>query len=163
MSKAKNHVDWCLRKAEKEGVKHRGLVITRPNRRLALEHIVKAEHNLTVFRKNKELGFFDWTISMGFYVLYHCCLAVLAEFGYESRNQECTFSVVKLLIEEKKISSEFQRYLDALLTHEATESEILPMREKYQYTTATDIDEIKVKELLALCQDMIIDTRGTVE
>jgi len=49
MSHAKNKLDWCLKKAEKElkeHGKHRGLVIIKPDKKQALEHIKKAEHNL---------------------------------------------------------------------------------------------------------------------
>ncbi|MBI5073201.1 hypothetical protein HZA99_05255 [Candidatus Woesearchaeota archaeon] len=73
MSKASNHVKWCLDKAKKEigkGEQHRGLVQVMPNKELALEHLAKAEHNLGAFLYNKKGGFYDWTISIGFYVMY---------------------------------------------------------------------------------------------
>ncbi len=43
------------------------------------------------------------------------------------------------------------------------ENNIIPMREKYQYTPAIDIDRQKVEELLGICQDMIKDTKGIVQ
>ena len=49
MSHAKNKLDWCLKKAEKELKEegtHRGLLQVKPNKVQALEHIRKAEHNL---------------------------------------------------------------------------------------------------------------------
>ncbi len=106
MSKAKNMVKWCLNKANAEiakGELHRGLVKTVPDKKSALEYIKKAEHNLEAFQYNKKGGFYDWTISIGFYVMYHCCLAIITKFGYESRNQECTLALMESLIEDKEI------------------------------------------------------------
>ncbi len=111
MSKAKNMLHWCLNKAkaelEKEG-KHRGLIQVKPDANLAREFIEKAEHNLEAFLLNRRHKIYDWTISMGFYTMYHCCLAIITKFGYESRNQECTLAVIESLIEEKKLPENFK-------------------------------------------------------
>lgn len=72
MPKASNMVTWCLNKAKSEigkGEMHRGLVRIKPDELLALEYIKKAEHNLDAFLHNKDGGFYDWTISIGFYVM----------------------------------------------------------------------------------------------
>jgi len=165
-SKAKKHTEWCLRKAEtelaKEG-KHRGLVRTEPDSALAAKHIEKAEHNLQVFLDNRKLKHYDWTITMGFYVMYDCCLAITALFGYESRNQKCTLALIESLIEDGEIDKGYLRYLKALESDaEDDEGQILPLREKYQYSPVMEIDRQKVKELLGLCQDMIKETKGIV-
>ncbi len=164
MSKAENKVKWCLDQAGKqlaEGKKHRGLVKVIPDNKLAEEYIGKAEHNLEFFLLARKNGFYDWAINVGFYVTYHCCLAVMAKFGYESRNQDCTLAVVESLIEEGKIGKDFQQYVDAI-GPDLGEDKIIPMREKYQYTPIVGIDQQKVEELLSLCQDMIKDTKGII-
>ena len=49
MTHTKNKVGWCLKKAEEElktEGKHRGLIKTEPDKKRALEHIAKAEHDL---------------------------------------------------------------------------------------------------------------------
>ena len=167
MSKAKNMVRWCLNKAKREletEQKHRGLMKIDPDDELAKDYIKKAEHNLKVFIDNRELGNYDWTISIGFYVIYHCCLAVATKFGYESRNQECTLALIEMLIEDKKIEKSYGRYLEKIRSATKEEDEqIMPMREKYQYTPIIDIDLQKVEELLELCQDIIKDTKGIIE
>lgn len=112
MSKAKKHVEWCIRKAKKElekDGKHRGLVKIEPDERLAQEHIQKAEHNLEVFILNRDNNFYDWAINMGFYVMYHCCLAIIAKFGYETRNQECTLALIESSIEDGTLNNDFRR------------------------------------------------------
>ena len=168
MSKAENMVTWCLNKAKNEiakGELHRGLVKIKSDEKLALEYLEKAEHNLEAFLYNKEGGFFDWTINIGFYVMYHCCLAVITKFGYESRNQECTLALIESLIEGKKLDEDFRIYTEAIKSAakgKKEEEQIQKMREKYQYTPVIDIDVQKVEELLGICQDMIKDTKGII-
>jgi len=127
--------------------------------------LAKAEHNLRVLLYNKKGGFYDWTINIGFYVMYHCCLAIITKFGYESKNQECTLAVIESLIQEGKLDNEFRKYLEAIKSADESkkeEEQILKMREKYRYTPVTEIDARKVDELLGLCQDMIKDTKGVI-
>lgn len=165
MSKAKNQVIWCINKAQKEieqGKKHRGLVNVEPNISLARRHLSKAEHNMKAFEINKEHGFHDWCISIGFYVMYHCCLSILAKFGYETRNQECTLALIESLLEDKKIPSEFQKYIEAIKSQDH-EDEILQMRETYQYTPLTETDQQKIEKLQSMAQEMIQETKILLE
>ncbi len=169
MSKASKHVEWCLKKAKDEiakGELHRGLVKINPDNELALQYISKAEHNLKAFLHNKKGGFYDWTISIGFYAMYHCCLAIITKFGYESRNQECTLALIESLIEDKKLDEDFRKYLEAIKSADRDkkeEEQIQRMCEKYQYTPVIDIDVQKVDELLGICQDMIKETKGIIK
>ena len=167
MSKAKNMVKWCLNKAKRElekGQKHRGLIQIKPDEKLAQDYLAKAEHNLEVFMLNKEHEFYDWTINMGFYVMYHCFLAIITKFGYETRNQECTLALIESLVENKKIDDDFKRYIETMKSStKEEEKQIMPMRETYQYTPIIDIDVKKVEELLEICQDMIKDTKGIIQ
>ena len=160
-------VTWCLNKAKLEiekGQLHRGLINKKPDQKLALEHIKKAEHNLEVFLYNKERGYYDWTINIGFYVIYHCFLAILVKYGYESKNQECTLAAIESLVEDKKLDPDFNIYVQAIkTTNKKEEEQIMPMREKYQYTPIIEIDVQKVEELLKLCQDIIKDAKGIIE
>lgn len=160
-------VRWCLNKAKKElekDGKHRGLVKVKPDDKLAQEHIAKAEHNLEFFVLAKENKYYDWTIVIGFYTMYHCLLAILAKYGYESRNQECTLALIENFIEDKKINEDFKKYVGNIKSAaKDEEDQILPMREKYQYTPVIDIDMQKVDELLGLCQDMIKDAKGIIQ
>ena len=161
-------VEWCLNKAKAEiakGELHRGLAKTSPDKESALEYLKKAEHNLDAFLYNKEGGFYDWTISIGFYVMYHCCMAVITKFGYESRNQECTLALIESLIEDKKLEEGFRKHIEAIKSAakgKKEEEQIQKMREKYQYTSIIEIDIQKVEELLGICQDMIKDTKGII-
>ncbi|MBI2112535.1 hypothetical protein HYT52_03305 [Candidatus Woesearchaeota archaeon] len=111
MSHAKNKVEWCLNKAKRElqeGKKHRGLVKVNSNLEKARDHLAKAERNLKATLYFQKGGFTDWCSSSLFYVIYHCFLAILAKFGYETRNQECTFALIVSLIEDKKITIDLE-------------------------------------------------------
>ncbi len=101
MSHAFNQMEWCLNKAKKEieeckkagkRPKHRGLLKVKPNIEEAKKHLAKAEHNMEGITVFKEDGFSDWSMSAGFYCIYHCFLAIAAKFGYESGNQTCTIA-----------------------------------------------------------------------
>ncbi len=106
MTKASNKLDWCLHKAKKEleeGKKHHGLIKSKPNNEETLLHISKAEHNIRAISYFNKGGYSDWSTSAGFYCIYHCFLAIGHKFGYESRNQECTIALMRVLKEEGKI------------------------------------------------------------
>src|SRR3989338_1702604 len=125
MSHAKNKLRWCLQKAKKElqeGRKHRGLIEVMPDSERAREHIAKAEHNLKVTLYLQKGGFTDWCSSSLFYTIYHCFLAILVKFGYESRNQECTFAVIANLIKDNKIPLD-QSYLEKVSSMNIIESQ----------------------------------------
>ena len=93
MSQHTKQIEWCLKKAKKEineckkqgkRLKHRGLLKINPNIEEAKKHLAKAEHNFNGVTKFKQIGFSDWSMSAGFYCIYHCFLAIAAKFGYES-------------------------------------------------------------------------------
>jgi uncharacterized protein (UPF0332 family) len=95
MSQVNNHLKWCL-KDEKR------LIKTRPNLELAQKHLKKSEYNYGVVQTLENLKIYDWALNVGFYSIYHCFLAILSKYGYESKNQSCTISVLLNLIEQKK-------------------------------------------------------------
>ena len=89
MSHAKNKLEWCIKKAERElekSSRHRGLVKIKPDLKRARKHIEKAERNIKATLYLQKGGFTDWCSSTLFYSIYHCMLAVLVKFGYDSRN-----------------------------------------------------------------------------
>ena len=113
MSQASNHVDWCLKKAEKEieeckkaglSPKHRGLIKGKVDIGLAKEYIEKAERYLQITEYLKKGGFQDNCISNIFYAMYHCFLSIAAKFGYDSGNQTCTIALIGHLKQEGKIN-----------------------------------------------------------
>src|SRR3989338_5417019 len=168
MSHAKNKAEWCLKKAERElkvSGKHRGLVKIEPNTEKAREHIEKAEHYLKATDYLKKGNFSDISTSTAFYSMYHCLLAIAAKFGYESRNQECTFALIGSLIEDKKINLN-KKLLDRIFSLEKQnieESTSVEMREEYQYGTKLSLEDNLYEELRRLSVEILSRTKEIIE
>jgi len=144
-----NKLEWCLRKAKKEGEKHRGLKEVKPDMEKSNKHIAKADHNLKAMLYLIKGDFADWAISASFYARYHCLLALLAKFGYESRNQECTFAVVEHLIKEKKIDIDVKLLSKIASFEDGLEKEdLVKLREEFQYDVGTVYEHEKIKSLI---------------
>lgn len=166
MSHAKNKLRWCLNKAQKElqeGRKHRGLVEITSDLGLAGEHLAKAEHNLKATLYLQNGGFSDWCSCSLFYTIYHSFLAILAKFGYESRNQECTFAVIANLIEDQKITLNIND-LEKVSSMSITEAQEAPttaisVREEYQYSTKVSLENKEYQELLQLAKKILDKTK----
>ncbi len=169
MSHAKNKVDWCLKKAErelKEEGKHRGLVKTEPDIEKARKHILKAELYLRATSYLKKGGFSVISTSNVFYAIYHCLLAILIKFGYSSRNQECTFALINSLIEDKEIDFDVEilNKISALSYKEKETETSIEIREYYQYETDLTLKDDKVyNDLFALAQEVISITKDIIE
>ena len=168
MNRIKNKIDWCLKKAEREMIesgKHRGLVKIKSDLEKAREHINKAEHYLKATDYLKRGDFSDISTSTIFYSIYHCLLAIATKFGYESRNQECTFALIQSLIEDKKI--DFKRELldkvASLDIEKSREQTTVEIREQYQYGTSLSIKEDLYKELFELAKEIISETKLIIE
>ena len=162
MTNTENKIEWCLRKGAKEGNKHRGLKEITPDKSKVEDHIKKAEHNIQVMHYLMQGGFNDWAVSTSFYIHYHCLLAILQKFGYESRNQECTFAVIAQLIEQNKIKL-IKEDLQKIFTEEHEEklqaTDIIGLREFFQYGTQTNYEQEKIKELLKQSKNFIEKTK----
>ena len=168
MSRLKNKVRWCLNKAEnelKQGSKHRGLKAVNIDKDKILKHLSKAEHDFNAGINFQKSGFSDWSASAFFYCIYHCLLAISMKFGYESRNQECTFALIGSLIEDKKINFD-KGLLDRIFSLEKQnieESTSMEMREEYQYGTKLSLEENLYEEMRRLSVEILSRTKEIVE
>lgn len=169
MSLIDNKIDWCLKKAEKElkeSGKHKGLVKIKPDVNLARAHIKKAEHNLKAIVDFKNIGYSDWSASAAFYSIYHCLLAIISKFGYESRNQECTFALIYYLIETKKIDLD-KRDIEKIHILKPEEQQeqpsVIDIREAYQYGVDLTINDNTFKKLLETAKIILDKTKEIIE
>ncbi len=168
MSHAKNKVEWCLRKAEKEQLNeastHRGLVKVKTDIEKAKHFIMKAERYLKATEHLKKVGLSDISAGTIFYSMYHCLLAIAAKHGYESRNQECTFALIYSLIEDKKIDFEEDILVRvALLEPKDDDETSLKVRERYQYGTEFSIEDDLYKKLVKLAKEVVAKTKEIIE
>jgi uncharacterized protein (UPF0332 family) len=173
MSQASNQVKWCLNKAKKEieeceklgkRKKHRGLLKTESDIEVAKKHIEKAIHNLKLINILEKQGFSDWSVNAAFYAIYHCFLAIASRFGYESRNQTCTISLIEYLKEEGKIEID-DKYINMLKYAEVEEEKadsIIEMREELTYGIKISQDKKKIKDLVEECKNLIDVVKGII-
>jgi uncharacterized protein (UPF0332 family) len=164
MSQIENKVEWCLNKAKNEGIMHRGLKKIEPNKADAIKHIKKAEHNFNAILDFKKIGYPDWSVSASFYTIYQCFLAILAKFGYESKNQECTIALILQLSQQGKIdlSKDILESLQRIEPDSLHETNVIIMRENFQYGMETTIEDNKLEELFILSKKTIEETKSII-
>ena len=174
MSQASKHVEWCLNKAKKEieeckkrgkRTKHRGLLKNKPDIDEAKKHLAKAEHNLDGMKSFREISFSGWSMSAGFYCVYHCFLAIAVTFGYESANQTRTIYLIRFLKETNKIQldEKFIELLEYEKIEDREENSIIDLREDYTYGVQISVkDETKVNELKKICKELVDITKEII-
>lgn len=137
-------IEWCIRKAEKKGRKHKGLRIVESNKVKVQEHLEKARRNLKLIDHLIRIEYADWAVSAVFYSMYHCLLAILWKYGYESRNQACTFAAIEKLIAEGRINITIEELQNIQESNDNHDETVVDLREYYQYGTETKVEKEKV-------------------
>lgn len=142
----------CFKEGETGGERHKGLKKTNIKEGLVDQHLKKAAHNLNAITDFRNIGYSDWSASASFYALYHCLLALVLQYGYQSRNQSCTFAYVEDLINKGKISlkvEDLREIFDKDVTEDLAHSErILDIREAMQYSSEMSLGEEEFNRLL---------------
>src|SRR3989344_2701420 len=151
MSQIDKHLKWCLSNPKR-------LIKTKPNLELANKHLKKSEYNYRVLQNLEKLKINDWALNVGFYSIYHCFLAILAKYGYDSRNQACTMTVLLTLVNEKKFDfdKDLVTQFDTLdVEKNITNPTVRESREisTYGVETSIDLQQLKnIKELIIKIQ-----------
>ena len=159
MPQIDNHLKWCLKDT-------RRLVKVKPDLDLAQKHVKKSEYNYGVLQTLERLKIYDWALNVGFYAIYHCFLALLAKYGYQSRNQACAITVLLALINEKKLDLEkdLVTQFDTLDAEENLASPTIRMEREvstYGVETSIDLKQLKkIKELIIKVQRETIRILG---
>ncbi len=151
MSQVDNHLRWCLND-------ERRLIKTKPDIDLAQKHLKKSEYNYGVVQTLEKLKIYDWALNIGFYSIYHCFLAILSKYGYESKNQLCTITALLNLIEQKKLNLDKDLVLqfDTLEVEKDVTSPTIRMEREistYGVETSIDLQQLKhIKEMIIKVQ-----------
>ena len=151
MSQVDEHLKWCLKDPKR-------LIKTRPDLDLAQKHVKKSEYNYGTVQTLEKLKIYDWALNVGFYAIYHCFLAILAKYGYESRNQACTITVLLTLINEKKLDldKDLVTQFDSLDVEKNIANPTIRERREistYGVETSIDLQQLKkIKELILKVQ-----------
>ena len=146
MPQIDEHLKWCLKDKKR-------LVKTKPDLDLAQKHVKKSEYNYGVVQTLEKLKIYDWAFNVGFYAIYHCFLAILAKYGYESRNQSCTTTVMLILINDKKLDldKDLVAQFDTLdVEKNITNPTVRESREVSTYGVETSIDLQQLKKIKEL-------------
>ena len=150
-SQIDKHLKWCLNNSKR-------LIKTKPDIELAQKHLKKSEYNYNIVQTLEKLKIYDWALNVGFYAIYHCFLAILAKYGYESKNQSCTITVILSLIQEKKLGldKDLVAQFDTLeIEKDITNPTVRESREisTYGVETGIDLQQLKkIKELIIKAQ-----------
>ena len=159
MPQIDEHLKWCLKDPKR-------LIKTKPDLDLAQKHVKKSEHNYGVVQALERLKVYDWAFNVGFYAIYHCFLAILAKYGYESRNQACTMTVLLTLIDDKKLDLD-KNLVTQFDTLDVEKNLASPtVRESreistYGVETSIDLQQLKkIKELILKVQRETIRILG---
>lgn len=130
---------------EKNGNKHKGLLLVPRNNKTAEDYIKKAKLNLELCGFYKEKGF-DYKIpEEWFYTLYYCALAILSRFGIESRSQRCTAYFLKYARDSNLINYDYE-FIDRIMVYkEKEELSDVDEREKARYGSLMESKEVEAK------------------
>ncbi len=146
MSQIDNHLKWCLKDS-------RRLIKEKSDLDLAQKHLEKSKYNYSVLQTLERLKIYDWALNVGFYAIYHCFLGILWKYGYNSKNQSCTRTVLLKLIEDKKLNFD-KEIVSQFDTIDFEENLINPTvrqkREISTYGVETSIDLEQLKEIKRL-------------
>lgn len=151
-------------KDESKGRKHKGLLLTKPNKKEAEGYIVKAKKNLELCKFYQEKGF-DYKIpEEWFYTLYYCALAILSIFGVESRSQRCTAFFLRYLRDLNLIEYDDEFIKRITVYREKEEKSDVDEREKARYGSLIEIKEVKQNydQMMNVCKEAISQCENIV-
>lgn len=136
----------CFDEGVKGGERHQGLRKIKHSADAVQGHLAKAMHNFEAMTSFHDLQYSDWSASAAFYALYHGLLALLAQRGYESRNQSCTFALIEDFITKGDIKNLSLTDLKEIFDNDVAvdlshSNKILDIRERMQYSTRTTLAE----------------------
>ncbi|OIO62994.1 hypothetical protein COT48_04825 [Candidatus Woesearchaeota archaeon CG08_land_8_20_14_0_20_47_9] len=154
MPQIDEHLKWCLKDP-------RRLIKTKPDLDLAQKHVKKSEYNYGIVQTLEKLKVFDWALNVGFYAIYHCFLAILAKYGFESRNQACTITAILTLINEKELNldRDLVTQFDTLdVEKNIANPTVRESRELSTYGVETSIDLQQLKKIKKLILKMQRET-----
>jgi uncharacterized protein (UPF0332 family) len=151
-------------KEEKKGKKHKGLLLTKKEDKVAEDYIKKAKLNLELCDFYKQKGF-DYKIpEEWFYTLYYCALAILSKFGVESRSQKCTAYFLRYAKDKGLIDYEDEFIERITVYRDKGELSDVDEREKARYSSSIKSKEIETKyeNMVNICKKAIFQAEEII-
>lgn len=152
------------KKYKEKGRKHKGLLLVESDHEQALEYVKKAKENLQwceTYKKRRA----DYKLpEEWFYTTYYCALAILSEFGVESRNQRCTALFLRY-VKDKGLITLDDDFIDRITVHSEIEKKSgVDEREEARYGPKVKDSEIvdKYEIMMEHCKRCITQTEELV-
>ncbi|MEK6952169.1 MAG: HEPN domain-containing protein [Nanoarchaeota archaeon] len=161
MNRINKTFEWCLKQGSK-GDKHKGLKKTKPDLEESEKQIRKAESDLSTMNYLYEGDKTDWVASAAFYAMYHSLLSILYKLGYESRNQECTITLVEKFIADKTIDLEY-KYVEMIRSLQKGIEDAKTVREEMQYGSETSMEKERCKKLMENAKEFVDRVKEILE
>ena len=167
LEELKNILRQCFKDSvrdEKNGIKHKGLLVKTPNEKEAREYLQKAKRELELCDLYKERGF-DYNIrEEWFYTLYYCALAILSKFGVETRSQKYTALFLEYLRQKGLIEYEEEFIRRITVYSKKGEESDVDKREEARYSSTIKIESVKeaYDEANSLCKRAISQSSDIV-
>jgi len=118
-----------------------------PSIKKAKRHLEKADKNLRAMNLMKENKFFDWSISCGYYAMYHATLGSLWLIGIEARSHACAIEAFKkFYIEKAEVDRELQDYIEKAEKLDKKYSDTLETAKSKRIKAQYGLSEIKSEE-----------------
>jgi len=156
----KKELKECFKTAvrnELNGIKHKGLLIKKPDIEEAKIYLEKAKRELELCDFYKAKGFDYKLPEEWYYILYYCALAILSKFGIESRSQKYTALFLQYAREIGLIDYHY-KYIEKIIAyHKKGEESDVDKREEARYGTLIKIEKIDeiYNDTTKLCKDAI--------
>jgi hypothetical protein len=161
----------CFRTAErneKEGIKHKGLLVRHSNQEEAKGYLEKAKKELELCAFYKDKGFDYKLPEEWFYILYYCAMAILTKFGVESRSQKYTALFLKY-VQEKGIVDYDYDFIERIMVHikKGEESDV-DKREDARYSHLIKMENVEkeynhmtevCKRAIEQCEEIIFSDK----
>jgi len=146
MTEIEEKLRECFKSAErneKEGIKHKGLLVRIPNQEEAKGYIEKAKKELELCAFYKDKGFDYKLPEEWFYILYYCAIAILSKFGVESRSQKYTALFIKY-VKEKGTLEYDDELIERITVHvkQGEESDV-DKREEARYSHLIKMENVE--------------------
>ena len=166
-----NEVKDCFSNAikdEKKGKKHKGLLIGKPNEKMAEGYLTKAKLNIQLSELYKKNGFDYMIPEARYYTLYYCALAILLKFGITSRSQRCT-AIFLRYAKEKGLIEYGDEFIDRITVHrDKEEKSDVDKREEARYSPLIRIEEVPLqynsmnsmcKKAISQCEEIVFSNK----
>lgn len=157
----------CFKQAnedEKQGKKHKGLLIIEPDDDSAKKYIQKAKDSLEWCEVYKLKGA-DYKIpEEWFYSLYYCALAFLTKLGIDSRSQKYTALFLSYM-QSKGFINYGEEFIESIMVHKekGKESEV-DRREEARYSPAIKMEKVseRYEKMMQFCKEAIAQTEEII-